>query len=127
MEGETGSEDRQVVAALGAGLQSEVLVVAGDQAPQEAASLLRQAKGRGPRAGRAPVTWPRVGRPPVAGSRARRAPVAVGGLPSPQADLSHHALEQLAHLVLEARRRLDELTVEHDRTRTAFWETRQHC
>ena len=121
VESETGSKDRQVVAALGAGLESEVLVVAGGQASQEAAGLLCQAEWGRPRAGRAPVTGPRVGRPPVAWPRA---PVTVG-LPSPQADLSHHALEQLAHVVVQTRRRLDELTIEHDRTSTTFWETRE--
>lgn len=42
-----------------------------------------------------------------------------------ETDLPDDALKQLGHVVLQRRRRLDELAVKHHRTRSALWERRR--
>ena len=87
------------MAALGAHFDRHALVVACHQSVQEAASLL----------GNALFAL-------VEGSLALNG---VAAAPT-EADLSDHALKQLGHVVLQRRRRLDELTVKHHRTCSAF-------
>jgi len=94
------SEDGQVVAALGAHFDRHALVVARHQSVQEAPGLLGEA------------LFALVG--------GASAPDGLGVV-SPEADLADHALEQLGHVVLQRRRRLDELAVEHHRARSALW------
>lgn len=95
------SEDGQVVAALGPRFDCHALVVARHQSVQEAPCLL----------GNALFAFV-DGTPALDG---------LAAIPT-EADLSDHALEQLGHVVLQRRRRLNELAVKHHRTRSALWE-----
>lgn len=89
--GQKSSEHGQIVTGLGAGLECLAAGAAGCQACQEATSALAKA------------------RPPS--GRGRWLPdCAVGAT---QAQLAHHTLEELGHVVLQRGGRLDELTVEH--------------
>lgn len=88
--GRAASEHGQVVAGLGAGLECPAPGAAGRQAGQEAASALAEA-------------CPSSGRRGLQGR----------AVPAAQAQLAHHALEELGHVVLQRGRRLDELAVEH--------------
>lgn len=97
--GHVSSEDGQVVAALGPHFDRHALVVACYQSVQEAPGLL----------GKALFAF-------VDGASALDGLAAV----SAEADLSDHALEQLGHIVLQRRRRLDELTVKYNRTCSAL-------
>lgn len=98
---DTSSEDGQVMAALGPCFNRHPLVFARHQSVQEAPCLL----------GNALFAF-------VDGTSALDSLAAV----STEADLSDHALEQLSHVVLQRRRRLNELAVEHHGARSAFWE-----
>ena len=88
------------MAGLGSNLQSHLLVVLGHQAVQEAACLLGDAL-----------------LPAVDAATALHRLLAVPA----QTNLTHHALEQLAHVVVQGGRRLDELTVKHHGAGTALW------
>lgn len=94
------SEDGQVMAALGPCFNCHPLVFARHQSVQEAPCLL----------GNALFAF-------VDGTSALDSLAAI----STEADLSDHALEQLGHVVLQRRRRLNELAVEHHGTRSALW------
>lgn len=94
------SEDGQVVAALGPHSDRHALVVASHQPVQEAPGLLGNAlfalvDGTSTLDGLAPVVT--------------------------EADLADHALKQLGHVVLQRRRRLDELAVKHHSASSALW------
>lgn len=95
------SEDGQVVTAFGARFDRHALVVACYQSVQEAPGLVGEA------------LFAFVG-----------GELALDGFAAAltEADLSDDALEQLGHVVLQRRRCLDELTVEHHCTRSALWE-----
>lgn len=99
--GQVSSEDGQVVAALRPRFDRHALVVACYQSVQEAPSLLGKA------------LFAFVDGAPAFGGLA--------AVPT-EADLSDHALEKLGHIVLQRRRRLNELTVKHHCTRSALWE-----
>jgi len=85
------SEHGEVVAGLGLLPEGHLLVLARHDAAQEAAGLLADALA------------------PLAVGHA--AGVLLLGV-TPQADLPHDALEQVQHVVVQRRRRLDELAVE---------------
>lgn len=94
-----GLEHREVMAGLGLELEGHILVVFGHDLAPEAPGLPGDALP--------PLL---VGQPPL---------VLLLAVP-PQAHLPHDALEQLLHVVLDGRRRLDELAVEHHGARSAL-------
>lgn len=97
--GRAASEHRQVVAGLGAGLEGPAAGAAGCQARQEAPSSLAEAR---------PPSW--------------RGGVPGAAVLAAQAQLAHHALEELGHVVLQGGRGLDELAVEHYSAGASLWE-----
>lgn len=88
--GQAASEHSQVVTGLGAGLECPAAGAGGCQACQEATSTLAKAS------------------PPSGDGLLPNCAVRAA-----QAQLTHHALEELGHVVLQRGRRLDELAVEH--------------
>lgn len=95
----SSSENCKVVAGLGLLPESHLLVLACDHAAQEAFGLLADA-----------LPAPAVGHAP------RVVLLAV----FPQADLSDDALEQILHVVVKGRGRLDELAVKYHSTGTSL-------
>ena len=92
-------EHREVVAGLGLELEGHVLVVFGHDLAPEAPGFPGDALP--------PLL---VGQPPL---------VLLLAVP-PEADLPHDAFKQLLDVVLDGRRGLDELAVEHHGTRSPF-------
>lgn len=88
--GRAASEHGQVVAGLGAGLERPAAGAAGREPRQEAPGALAEA-----------------------GAPSGRGGFPGGAVPAAQAQLAHHALEELGHVVLQRGGRLDELAVEH--------------